>query len=58
MDYGLSQVIEGQWGFLWIIDYHGRGLLWHIVEYRGFLNMHHHGIAWITRYAPQDSDDT
>ena len=38
------------------MDY--RGLLWYIVDYRGFLNMHHHAIAWITRSAPQDSDDT
>ena len=53
-------------GLSWIMDYHGllwingasytSGLLWHIVDYRGFLNMHHKGIAWIT--APQSSDDT
>jgi hypothetical protein len=34
------------------------GLLWHIVDYRGFLNMHRGGIAWITRYAPQASTHT
>ena len=40
MDYGLS------WS---IVDY--CGTLWMIVDYHGFLNMHRHGIAWITRYA-------
>jgi hypothetical protein len=43
MDYGLS----------WT-----SGSLWHIVEHCGFLDMHHHGIAWITVYARQASDDT
>ena len=53
-------------GLSWIMNYHGlpwlngaswtSGLLWHIVDYRGFLNMHHKGIAWIT--AHQSSDDT
>ena len=47
MDYGLSWTI---------VDY--CGTLWTIVDYHGFLNMHHHGIAWITRYTPQASDDT
>ena len=47
MDYGLS------WS---IVDY--CGTLWMIVDYHGFLNMHRHGIAWITRYASQASDDT
>ena len=32
--------------------------LWMFVDYRGFLNVHHHGIAWITRSAPQASEDT
>ena len=43
MDYGLS----------WT-----SGLLWHIVDYCGFSDMHHHEIAWITTYARQASDDT
>ena len=47
MDYGLS------WS---IVDY--CGTLWIVVDYCGFLNMHHHGIAWITRYPPQAYDDT
>ena len=40
MDYGLS----------WT-----NGLLWHIVGYCGFLDLHHHEIAWITVYARQAS---
>jgi hypothetical protein len=28
------------------------------VDYCGFLDMHHHEIAWITVYARQASDDT
>ena len=47
MDYGLS------WS---IVDY--CGTLWIVVDYCGFLNMHHHGIEWITRYPPQAYDDT
>ena len=47
MDYGLSWTI---------VDY--CDTLWTIVDHHGFLNMHHHGIAWIARYAPQASDDT
>ena len=46
MDYGLSWTI---------VDY--CDTLWTIVDYHGFSNMHHHGIAWITRYAPQASYD-
>jgi hypothetical protein len=34
------------------------GLLRHIVDYCGFLDMHHHEIAWITVYALQVSEDT
>ena len=34
------------------------GLLRHIVDYCGFLDMHHHEIAWITVYARQASEDT
>ena len=34
------------------------GTLWIVVDYCGFLNMHHHGIEWITRYPPQAYDDT
>ena len=57
MDYhGLSWINEAYHGLWTIMDY--CGLLWHIVDYRGFLNMHHHGIAWITRYTPQASNHT
>ena len=31
-----------------------KGLSW-IMDYHGFLNMHHQGVARITRYAPQAS---
>jgi hypothetical protein len=55
MDYHGLSLINGAYHGLWtIMDY--RGLLWHIVDYRGFLNMHQHGIAWITIYAPQASN--
>ena len=47
MDYGLS------WS---IVNY--CGTLWMIVAYHWFLDMHRHGIAWITRYASQAYDDT
>jgi hypothetical protein len=59
MDYGLSWIIaiNGSYHGLWTVMDHC-GFLWHIVDYRGFLNTHHHRIAWITRYAPQASDDT
>ena len=57
MDYRGLSWINGAYHGLWtIMDY--CVLLWHIVDYRGFLNMHHHGIAWITRYTPQASNHT
>ena len=57
MDYHGLSWINGAYHGLWtIMDY--CGLVWHIVDYRVFLNMHHHGIAWITRYAPQASNHT
>ena len=49
-------------GLLWItMDYRlswTSGLLRHIVDYCGFLDMHHHEIAWIAVYARQASEDT
>ena len=47
MDYGLSGSIVDYCDTLWIIK-----------DYYGCLDMHHHGIAWITRYPPQAYDDT
>ena len=57
MDYrGLIGLIMG-YGPSWtIVDY--CGTVWIIMDYCGFLNMHHNGIAWIRRYAPQACDDT
>ena len=53
---GLMGLIMGH-GLPWtIVDY--CGTVWIIMDYCGFLNMHHNGIAWIRRYAPQASDDT
>ena len=41
MDYHGLSWINGAYHGLWtIMDY--CGLLWHIVDYRGFLNTHHH----------------
>ena len=69
-DRGLSWILaeyNGLWtmvdyhGLSWIMDYHGlawlEGLSW-IMGYHGLINMHPHGVAWITRYAPQGSDNT
>ena len=47
MDYGRSGSIVDYCGTLWIIK-----------DYYGCLDMHHHGIAWITRYPSQAYDDT
>ena len=63
MDYRLSWTMMEYRGVSWIIvDYDGLimdyGELPWIMDYHGFLNMHHHGVARITRYAPQASDDT
>jgi len=60
MDYHGLSWINGAYHGLWtIMDYCDYcGALWVIVDYRGSLNMHQPGIAWITRYAPQASDDT
>ena len=57
MDYrGLMGLIMGH-GLPWtIVDY--CGTVWIIMDYCGFLNMYHHGTAWIRRYAPQASHDT
>ena len=57
MDYhGLKRLIM-DYGLSWsIVDY--CGTLWIIVDYYGCLNMHHPGIAWITRYPSQAYDDT
>ena len=57
MDYhGLSWINNAYHGLWTIMDY--CGLLSQIVDHCGLLNMHHHGIAWITRYAPQACNDT
>ena len=60
IDYGPIMDCRGLMGLIMdyytIVDY--CVLLWYIADYHGFLNMHHQGIAWITRYAPQDSDHT
>ena len=58
-------------GLSWIMDYHRLSRItgasyglwtimdqWIIVAHCGFLDMHHHEIAWITVYARQASDDT
>ena len=57
LDYhGWMGIIIG-YGLSWtIVDY--CGTVWIIMDYCGFLNMHHHEIAWIRRYAPQASEDT
>ena len=47
MDYGLSWTIE---------DYCGTSRIYY--GFSWILKYDHHGIAWITRYAPQASDDT
>ena len=65
MEYGLSWIIVDEWGLSWVMDYMDYcgllctivaqcGLSWIIVDSK---KMHHHGIAWIRRYAPQASDD-
>jgi hypothetical protein len=58
MDYGLWWIIMNYYG-LWtiMVSVAAKGLS-RTMDYHGFLNMHHHGIARITRYAPQTSDDT
>ena len=66
-DRGLFWIIIDYNGLWTMVDYHGlwtimdqrglKGLSW-IMDYHGFLNMHHHGLAWITRYVAQASDDT
>ena len=71
IDYGSWRIIMDYHGLWTIIGYRGlpgllmdyglswtNGLLWHIVGYCGFLDLHHHEIAWITVYARQASDDT
>ena len=47
MEYGLSWTIE---------DYCGTSRIYY--GFSWILKYDHHGIAWITRYAPQASDDT
>ena len=47
MDYGLSWTIE---------DYCGTSRIYY--GFSWILKYDHHGIAWITRYTPQASDDT
>ena len=71
IDYELWWIIEDYHELWTIMEYHGFGayhglwtimdycgLMWYNVDYCGFLNMHDHGIARITRYAPQAPDDT
>ena len=41
MDYHGLSCINGSYHGLWTVMDHC-GLLWHIVDYRGFSNMHHH----------------
>ena len=53
MDYRALMGLIMDYGLSWT-----NGLLWHIVGYCGFLDLHHHEIAWITVYARQASDDT
>ena len=57
MDYhGLSWINNAYHGLWTIMNY--CGVLSQIVDHCGLSNMHHHGIAWITRYAPQACNDT